>query len=57
MAPKLMKTRDPTREVKRIMVALVAAATSGNTFISSIKGPCMGTEISARPTEASLLNK
>ena len=41
MAPKLMKMREPTREVKRIMVALVAAATSGSTFISSIKGPCV----------------
>lgn len=44
MAPKLMKTREPTSEVKRIMVALVAAATSGSTFISSISGPCSKTD-------------
>ena len=39
MPPKLKYTTEAEAEVKRIMVALVAAATSGNTPISNIKGP------------------
>lgn len=38
--PKLRYTREAEEAVKRIMVALVAAATSGSTPISSIRGPC-----------------
>lgn len=39
-APNEMNTTLALIEVKRIMVALVAAATSGSTPISSISGPC-----------------
>ncbi len=38
--PKLMYTAEAEAAVNRIMVALVAAATSGSTPISSIRGPC-----------------
>ena len=42
MPPKDRKTTEAEAAVKRIMVALVAEATSGSTPISSISGPCMG---------------
>ena len=38
--PKPMYTADAEAAVNMIMVAAVAAATSGRTPISSISGPC-----------------
>ena len=51
MPPKLKYTTEADAEVKRIMVVLVAAATSGSTPISNIKGPC----ITAHDTMSSLI--
>jgi len=38
--PNPMKTAEADAAVNMIMVALVAAATSGSTPISSMSGPC-----------------
>ena len=40
--PKERNTTAALADVNRIMVAEVAAATSGSTPISSISGPCQG---------------
>ena len=41
-APKEMNTTDAAALVHKIIVALVAAATSGSTPMASMSGPCRG---------------